>query len=263
MHFNEKTLINLLRFNLLALFVLLVFERRLSSQTVNESKSYSIQSNSNTTDSASKILAQIGRLASKNVPIKVDTTMTLVEELNPEFDWNLQRPVDEAIRSLKKTGRPAFKFLIENIDNKSFSRPVLGSIWVNQSVGGVCKAIISSQVDLIPVPDRYSRRGNDGKRHYRFGYFQDAYGGDFKRWWVENQEKSLREMQLSALAWQIDKESEIGMSDETHPRYQKYIDLIKKCHAELQGGETEATQVGENKGVMKETGAETGATQGK
>ena len=148
MHFNEKTLINLLRFNLLALFVLLVFERRLSSQTVNESKSYSIQSNSNTTDSASKILAQIGRLASKNVPIKVDTTMTLVEELNPEFDWNLQRPVDEAIRSLKKTGRPAFKFLIENIDNKSFSRPVLGSIWVNQSVGGVCKAIISSQVDF-------------------------------------------------------------------------------------------------------------------
>jgi hypothetical protein len=86
-------------------------------------------------------------------------------------------------------------------------------------MGDVCFKIIEEQVDLAGM-HYIERKGTDGKDHRHQGYFS-RYCGDVwyspegvKKWWKEHENRSLREMQIEALAWTIERERTIGFPRE-------------------------------------------------
>lgn len=136
--------------------------------------------------------------------------------LPDDYDREAQKKIDEAIEALKSLGKAAFPILIAHADDPEYSRSISTSLQLSRSVGAVCGDIVEDQVDLSPMNYK-SRTGKDGKQHgfYR-GYFGKYWKGAksrremLEKWWKDNSERSLPEMQIEALESAISDERVIG-----------------------------------------------------
>jgi hypothetical protein len=160
------------------------------------------------------IEAQIARLKSPN------------KDPNPElrgrgeypdgYDFKAQEAVVDAKRQLTKMGKDAFPTLIAHGEDKGYCLSTRVADLVGHSIGTVCLDIIEEQVDTAGM--RYkAREGADGKKlHIHRGYFDKYYGDNtsrcaaFKKWYDEHETKTLKEMQIEALEWAIEREKAIG-----------------------------------------------------
>lgn len=141
-----------------------------------------------------------------------------------DYDLQAQRSVEDARRKLISLGKDAFPFLIEHINDKEYSLSFSTSILRGFSVGEVCFMIIERQVDLAGVAYK-GRDGSDGKSHVHRRYFSQYCAGRWftqagiQKWWETHQQLSLREMQIEALRWAIQREQNIGFSGENDRKH--------------------------------------------
>jgi hypothetical protein len=159
-----------------------------------------------------------------------------LREFPKEYDIKAQKAVDLARKELKEMGKDAFPMLIEHVQDKGYSRTILTSIQRSLSVGAVCFMLIEDQVDIGGMRYKW-REGVDGKTHLHRGYFSQ-YCGDawftqegLKKWWKENQNYSLKEMQIAALKWDIVREKEIGFPGKDDKK--NYLEPLEQKLAEL------------------------------
>lgn len=132
-----------------------------------------------------------------------------------EYDVKAQERVKKAYAELVALGKDAFPLLIEHLNDKEYSLSFSTAIWRSFTVGEACFMIINDQIDIIGMTYK-GRIGKDGKDHTYVGYFEQFCSGAWftkdgiERWWKENQDKSLREMQIQVLQWKIENEKKIG-----------------------------------------------------
>jgi hypothetical protein len=185
----------------------------------------------------------------KRVELLIGELRSVNKDPNPKFepirgfpkdyDGEAQKRIEKARRKLIHLGKDAFPILIEHLKDTSYSRSICTAILRSLSVGDVCFQIIEEQVDLAGM--RYkSREGSDGEYHVHRGYFSQYCKGAWytrdglRKWWKEHQHRSLREMQIEALKWAIERERKIGFPEEKdrerylNPLLEKLTTLTKK-----------------------------------
>ena len=167
----------------------------------------------------SQIAAWIEQLASTNsAPVrKEEGHQVLRRPVN--WDEEAQNRVQEAYARLAQAGKQAFPQLLQSLQDIRYSMTVAYAEEVNLSVGDACRRIITNQIEVVGM--RYkSRLGADGKSHMCPGFIDNRYRGNLPKWWRENKEKSLVDMQVDALSWRIAQEARIGFTNqEQHDRY--------------------------------------------
>jgi hypothetical protein len=155
-----------------------------------------------------------------------------------DFDFRAQEGVEAARQKLLQLSTDAFPVLIEHLNDKGYCRSVEGAVLSGHSVGRECFEIIEEQV-VVSGMSYKSRKGSDGEWHVHWRYFtQFSDGGKalytaegMRRWWKEHKHQSLREMQIEAVQWGIDREQKIGFrcdkdkEEYLHPLQAKLKDL--------------------------------------
>lgn len=147
------------------------------------------------------------------------------------YDKEAQAKVREAHQKLEELGTDAFPILIEHMADERYSETIAIAIWCSFSVGEICLRIIDEQV--VPGTGYKNRNGADGKVVPYEDYFErywraqwDKYErsvkkrkrsdflrirqGGMRKWWNENQGRSLKEMKIDALKWTIERERRFG-----------------------------------------------------
>jgi hypothetical protein len=157
-------------------------------------------------------------------------------KLPKAYDLAAQEKVERAREELIEMKEAAFPVLIDHLKDKPYSSSISTAIFRSLSVGEVCFMIIEGQVDLAGM--RYkARTGSDGKGHTHTGYFSQYCkdGSDSRdglaRWWKEHENKSLKEMQIEALEWSIERERAIGFPNEKDREH--YLNPLVKMLADL------------------------------
>jgi hypothetical protein len=169
------------------------------------------------------LIAQL-RSPNKDPNPKLDNRLGIPKE----YDFQAEKRVLAAQQKLIEVGKVAFPNLIEHINDKAFSHSMIGTTAVlvlGRSVGQACFDIIEKQVDIAGMTYK-SRQGADGQWHTYRGYFSqfsskgEHYSQDgLRRWWRSHRHQSVKEMQMDAMRWAIDREKRIGFPgprDEEH-----------------------------------------------
>jgi hypothetical protein len=158
-----------------------------------------------------KIRDLIEQLASRNAAPTGDGW----PGLKRSSDWSeeYEKAVNDARDALEGYGKEAFPLLLENLDDQRYSLTASYSIEVNHTVGQVCRQIVEWSVCSHGGGGYKSRTGADGKGHMPPDYFYVNYRNDLKKWWRENSDKSLKQMRIDFLKWQIEQEDRIGFPD--------------------------------------------------
>ncbi len=145
--------------------------------------------------------------------------------LPEDYDWEAQKEVTDARRKLVALGKDAFPALIDHVDEPAYSLSFSTAIMRAFSVGEVCFMILKDQVDLGEMNYKF-RPGSDGKDHVFKGYFSQFSGGRWysqdglRTWWRGHRQMTLREMQVEALQWRIERERAVGFpGDGDRERY--------------------------------------------
>ena len=129
------------------------------------------------------------------------------------WDPAAQDRVRAARARLSNLGKRAFPQLMEYLEDDRYSMTALYAEPVNLDVGSVCRQIITNKVEFIGM--RYkARQGSDGKSHGCPSYFAHRYRNDLSKWWQENKQKTLLDMQLDTLTWRIAQEARIGFTSQ-------------------------------------------------
>ena len=141
-------------------------------------------------------------------------------ELPREYDHTAQEKVAAAQQKLTGMGKDAFPILIGHLKDREYSCSISISLpYRSLYVGDVCFMIIEAQVDLSGMPYK-ARKGADSRQHNHPGYFSKYCGNAWYsqegllKWWNEHDNRSVREMQIEALEWTIDRERSIGFPDD-------------------------------------------------
>ena len=179
-------------------------------------------------------------------------------KLPKAYDLAAQEKVERAQEELIEMKEAAFPVLISHLKDKPYSRSISTAIFRSLSVGDVCFMIIEGQVDLAGM--RYkARTGSDGKFHMHDGYFSQYCKGGWhsqegmEKWWKEHKNDSLKEMQIEALEWAIERERAIGFQDEKDREH--YLDPLVKMLVELKRPVGESNAMRErNKSAVKRQG---------
>lgn len=156
------------------------------------------------------------RSANKDPNPNRDMSLLLLPE---DYDWEAQEEVGVAYRKLIALGKDAFPALIDHVNEPAYSLSRSMSIMRSFSVGEVCFMILEDQVDLGKMNYK-GRPGSDGKSHQFKGYFSQFSGGRWysqdglRAWWRGHRQMTLREMQVEALQWRIERERAIGFPGE-------------------------------------------------
>ncbi|MFN0021700.1 MAG: hypothetical protein ACKVP0_25920 [Pirellulaceae bacterium] len=154
-----------------------------------------------------------------------------------DYDRAAQKKVDEAIEKLKSLGKAAFPILVEHVDDPEYSKSISSAVLLSRSVGAVCSDIVEDQVDLSPMHYK-TRKGSDGRQHgFHRSYFGKYWSGTttrremLEKWWKDNSEKSLQEMQIEALESAISDELSIGFP--TKRDEERHLKPLQKLLAEV------------------------------
>jgi hypothetical protein len=162
-------------------------------------------------NSSLEIKALIDRLVSPNPA--PDTAKLKASENKPDGGWprgydhKKQDEVDGIRRKLMQVGPLAFPFLIERWKDERYCRTIEVAEYVNQSVGEVCRDIVSDQLQPYGVSQAgyADPRGKPLRPDY-MGMFLGSQESALK-WWEKTKDKSLSQMQLEALDWVIAEEA--------------------------------------------------------
>jgi hypothetical protein len=146
------------------------------------------------------------------------------------FDRKKQEQVRIARVELRKIGPAAFPFLIERWHDKRHCLTVshgVSGYCHNRTVGEICQAIIFDQLQ----PYSYWPAGDgDPRGKPKTPGYPDAFLSSqqaARRWWQKNKDKTLYQMQLTALDWVIAQEAKSPQSY-TDKERQGLQDLRKK-----------------------------------
>ena len=140
-----------------------------------------------------------------------------VIRLPSDYNTHAQDQVEDARKQLIELGKDAFPTLIAHVNDEGYSRSIETAVLRGQSVGEVCFDIIEDQVDLAGMSYK-SRLGSDGQEHGYMGYLDQFFsdGGNRQKalndWWNQHHDQSLKQMQIEALKWAIEREQKIGFS---------------------------------------------------
>lgn len=178
-----------------------------------------------------------------------------------DYDKDAQANVISAHQKLRDLDKEAFPILIENLADHRYSMTIATSIPRSFSVGDACYLLIEQQVDVAGM--RYiSRKDAMGTSHTHEGFFDQFWRDDFDRhlkrqkrrgvklnnslhkndylqfrqkglqkWWNEHKDRSLKEMQIEALNWAIERERMIGFP--TKADEDKYLNPLVEILDEL------------------------------
>lgn len=123
---------------------------------------------------------------SQNKSIGDTEIQNLVDQLS--IDINYEKS-NRAYGELIQMGVKAFPVLMKNIDNEKESHPEFGGARIGGpfTIGFVCFLIIGDQVE-----------------HFYWGYQPEYLKFDtIEEWWESHKDRSIRELQIEALKWQI------------------------------------------------------------
>jgi len=150
------------------------------------------------------------------------------------YDRQAQARVRAAEEKLRAMGPKAFPALIERLDDTGYSYTECYGTWRNLKVGEVCFYIIEDQVEFYGH-DYATRPGADGEEVLKPSYLYTFHTTQHLRnWWEERQDMTLRELQIEALEWNIEKERERGFTDDEQ-RETVLAPLLRRL-AELKSG---------------------------
>ncbi|MBI1371275.1 MAG: hypothetical protein GC159_00730 [Phycisphaera sp.] len=145
----------------------------------------------------------VDQLASTNKPPGVDDFDLPVYA--PGFDAADTERVERVRQALCERGVDAIPSLIDHADDDRYSQTVTDSTTVNRTVGRNCVIALSRIVDgdLLREKSPYSVFSTSVIWHaYR--------DGNLEEWWSKRSTWSLRQIQIDALEWRIEKVREIG-----------------------------------------------------
>ncbi len=203
-------------------------DRKASAQTQTQAQAQA-QTHTPIVDAAppSEVELLIGKLRSPNRDPNPNRDPT--RDFPATFDHVAQKQVGRAYEALVAKGKAAFPTLIDHADDKGYSLSVHSAVLLGLSVGEVCKTIIEQQVDLAGMTYK-SRSGADGAWHPHRSYFSQYLRGASSRtkglrhWWSKQGHLPLKQMQVTALRWAIEREREIGFR--APPDKKVYLDPL-------------------------------------
>lgn len=148
-------------------------------------------------------------LVSPNRAIRCDAQAETMS-IPPNFDWKAQERIEKNRAILFEHCEEALAFLIEGCTDTRFS---LVSQWSEDpdyeawSVGRVCSEIIQRHVEVFR-----DQMGFSQERWHEYSFVPMPHGGKDKKeieeWWRTRKGMSLRELQLAAFDWAIEKRKE-------------------------------------------------------
>lgn len=138
-------------------------------------------------------------LVSPNRPIRC-TNHPRTISIPPDYDWKAQRQIERNRRILFDHCEEALPFLIEGCSDARYS---LMSKWSEDndfyawSVGKVCREIIWRHVEAFRKHMRFSV-----SRWHQYNFVPRS---EDQEWWRGRKDMSLRDLQLAAFDWAIEK----------------------------------------------------------
>lgn len=123
--------------------------------------------------------------------------------------------VSQAYGKLWRIGFTAFDQLVAASNDPRHSFSEIYAAWRNHSVGDACFMIIESQVDFYGEGYK-SRDGVDGRHSVKpqyLWYVRENQG--LEVWWTKRRGRSLADLQIESLVWTIERENEMGFTDDT------------------------------------------------
>jgi hypothetical protein len=162
------------------------------------------------TDKDTNYRRLVAGLVSPNRPIKCDNGHRIIS-IPPNYDWKSQEQIERNRRELFDHCDEALPFLIEGCTDARYS---LMSRWSEDddfyswSVGCVCSEIISRHVEAFRDQIRFS--GPQDWHRYNFvprphGTMTKKDKREIQDWWRDRNRMSLRDLQLAAFDWAIEK----------------------------------------------------------
>ena len=150
-------------------------------------------------------------LVSPNKAIRIRNDPATIA-IPPNFDWKAQERIEKNRAILYEHCEDALPFLIEGCTDNRFS---LVSQWSEDndyyawSVGRVCSEIISRHVEVFRDQMNFSL-----PRYHRYDFvpvphaLMEMEQKEIREWWLTRKGMSLRELQLAAFDWAIDKRTQ-------------------------------------------------------
>jgi hypothetical protein len=141
----------------------------------------------------------------------------------PNYDWKAQERIEANRKLLFDHCEEALPFLIEGCTDSRYSQtaPWSEDYIVSRSVGWVCSEIIASYVEVFRKDITFNGPFHWHQYNFvpRLGYHQynsvtrhldDTIIGkkEIQDWWRRHRGKSLRELQIEAFDWAIEKRKE-------------------------------------------------------
>jgi hypothetical protein len=143
---------------------------------------------------------------------KDDSTAAI--SIPPNYDWEAQKRIDENRKLLSAHVEEALPFLVEGCTDSRYS---LSQRWaedyvINSSVGDVCGDVIARYVEVFR---EYMSFSDPVEWHqYNFvphlsktidPHVNGMQEKEFRDWWRQRKDKSLRDLQIEAFDWAIEK----------------------------------------------------------
>lgn len=161
-------------------------------------------------NNASETDRLINELASRYPPANPNLDILPRNSVDP--DSPAGRDVDRvqrAMEQLEAMGLSAFPALVAGSKDTRYSFSRTEACWVNYDVGYACYEIIARQVEGYPGT---APEGFKGQPEYISHVWQ---GEGLKAWWARNSHKSLEELQVEAINWEI-AEDRANLNDGRH-----------------------------------------------
>ena len=142
-------------------------------------------------------------LVSPNKPIRIRNYPRTIS-IPPNYDWKAQERIEKTRAILFDHCEEALPFLIEGCTDARYS---LMSKWSEDpdyeawSVGRVCSEIISRHVEVFRKQMEFGLM-----RWHRYNFVPEGKDKkEIQEWWRTRKNMSLRELQLAAFDWAIEK----------------------------------------------------------
>jgi hypothetical protein len=152
-------------------------------------------------------------LASPNRAIVCVSPFNHYVRIPPEYEWESQKKVEVCRKILFDHCEEALPALIDGcIDSRYSMTSFWGEYVCSLSVGSVCQEIVASHIETF----RKSISFFDPPEWHRYNFISPMYQDNGRerndekkklidKWWSERKKKSLRELQLEAFDWAIEK----------------------------------------------------------
>jgi hypothetical protein len=155
-------------------------------------------------------------LVSPNKPIECDTKKSTFS-IDPRYDWKAQERVEANRQVLFEHCQEALPQLIDGCTDTRYSLtvPAAEEGAYSWSVGDICADIIARHVEVFRSEIRFEDASHWNR--YEFvphcfgesdGHVNDESKRKFREWWQQHKDMSIRDLQIAAFKWAIEKRHE-------------------------------------------------------